>query len=93
MPADESPLPPPVEAIHVVVTREPWMEYFHITLDNGHSEELEVEDTRQWFKDRGANMDMVERALDHCWNFYRSEIMVRNPKEPPTPKLAHAPKL
>lgn len=88
-------VPPPavLEPIHVVLTREPWIEYFTITLDNGHSEELEVEDCRTWFKERGANMDTVEKALDHCWNFYRSEIMISTPKEPPAPKLAHAPKL
>lgn len=83
----------PLEAIHVVVTREPWTDFFTITLDNGHSEELDVEDCRAWFKVRGASMDVVEKALDQCWNFYRSEILIRNPKEPPAPKLPHAPKL
>ncbi len=79
--------------LHVVITREPFIEYFVITLDNGHTEELEPEECRAWFKERGANMDIVEKALDHCWNFYRSEVNIRNPKEPPAPNIPHAPKL
>lgn len=92
-PAPEKLPPPAVEPMHVVILREPFIEYFTIVLDNGHSEELEVEDCRQWFKDRGADMDKIEKALDHCWNFYRSEVLIHNPKEPPAPKLPHSPKL
>jgi len=80
-------------ALHVVVTREPFMDFFLLTLDNGYTEELEVEDTRAWFKERGADMDKVEKALDHCWNFYYSEINILNPKEPNKSNLPHAPNI
>ena len=97
MPAENTsqrtPPVPPVDEIHVVITREPWGEFFTLTLDNGHTEELEVEDTRLWFKERGAEMDRIEKVLDHCWNFYRSEVVIHNPKNPPLPPLPHAPKV
>ena len=81
------------DKIHVVITREPFGDYFTLTLDNGHSEELEVEDTRAWFKERGAEMDKIEKVLDHCWNFYRSEVVIHKPKAPPLPTVPYAPKL
>ena len=79
--------------LHVLITREPFSDFFVITLDNGHSEELEVEDTRLWFKQRGADMDKMEKVLDHVWNFYRAEAIVDNPREPSVPKLAYSPRL
>jgi hypothetical protein len=93
MPTPDTPAPKLDTVLHVLVTREPFIDYFTITLDNGHTEELDPEECRQWFKERGGNMDIIEKALDHCWNFYRVEVNIQNPKEPPMPKLAHAPKL
>lgn len=93
MSQENTPISHPLEKVHVVILREPWMEYFTLVLDNGDSEELEVEDTRQWFRERGANMDAVEKALDQAWNFYRSEVNINKPKLPPQPKLPHAPKI
>jgi hypothetical protein len=86
----EVAIPP---SLHVLITREPFSDFFTITLDNGHSEELEVEDTRLWFKQRGADMDKMEKVLDHVWNFYRAEAVVDNPKEPSVAKLAYSPRL
>lgn len=79
--------------LHVLVTREMFSDYFVLTLDNGYTEELEPDDVRAWFKARGANMDVVEKCLDHAWNFMRAEININNPKEPSLPVLAHSPKL
>ena len=93
MPNAVTPPAPPTNTLHVLVTREPFIEYFTLTLDNGHTEELEVEDCKQWFKDRGADMAKVDKALDHCWNFYRVEIVLKNSKEPPLPALPYAPRL
>lgn len=87
------PLPSVDGVLHVAITREPFIDYFVITLDNGHTEELEPEECRQWFKERGANMDKIEKLLDHVWNFHMGEVNIHNPKEPPLPKMAHAPKL
>lgn len=53
----------------VKLTREIFMPYFRITLENGSSEELEIEDTREWFRTHGADVDKVEKALDYVWNF------------------------
>lgn len=91
----EQKIPEPIDppGLHVLVTREPWSDFFVLTLDNGHSEELEVEDTRLWFKQRGANMDSVERALDQVWNFQRCEMIIDNPKDPSLPPLPYAPRL
>lgn len=79
--------------LHVVVTRVMFDDFFVLLLDNGHTEELEVEDAKQWFKDRGADMDVVDKALDHCWNFLRAEVNINNPREPTLPKMIHAPKI
>jgi hypothetical protein len=79
--------------LHVIILREPFGEFFTLVLDNRHTEELEPEDCRQWFKDRGADMQKVEKALDQTWNFYRAEVNIRNPKEPPMPQIPYAPKL
>lgn len=84
---------PEAPKLHVLITREMFMELFTLTLDNGFTEELDAEETRAWFKERGANMDVVEKCLDHAWNFLRAEININNPKEPSLPAVAHAPKL
>lgn len=86
------PLEPP-KPLHVLVLRTPFSDFFVLQMDDGQSEEFEPEDCRAWFKDRGANMDKVEAALDHCWNFQRAEILIHNPKEPSTPKLPHSPNI
>lgn len=83
----------PAPGLHVVITREPWTDFFVITLDNGHTEELEPDDTRQWFRERGADMDKFEKVLDQVWNFQRAEAIIDNSREPSMPRLAHSPKL
>jgi hypothetical protein len=83
----------PKAPLHVVITREPWMDFFSISLDNGYSEELNPEETRHWFKIRGANMDILERALDDCWNFYKTEYVIENPKVPSVANPRLQPKL
>lgn len=90
-PKIQEPIPP--GGLHVLITREPFSDFFVITLDNGHTEELEVEETRLWFKTRGADMDKMEKVLDHVWNFYRAEAVIDSPKEPSLPKVAFAPRL
>jgi len=70
-----------------------WGEFFTLALDNGQTEELDPEETRTWFKVRGANMDAIEKVLDHVWNFQRAEVDIQNPKEPPMTRLPYAPDL
>lgn len=82
----------PGSKVHVLITREPFMDFFKLTLDNGHWEELEVEDAMAWFQEHNANMDAVEKALDHCWNFRRSEVNI-NSFRLPKRILAHEPNI
>ena len=78
--------------LHVILTREMFSVFFKLeTPVNGFSEELEVEDVREWFRVRGAKEDMVEKALDQCWNFMRAEVLIEHPKEITTIKLPYAP--
>jgi len=85
------PEPTPENVLHVILLREMWGEFFTLLLDSGHTEELDPEDTRTWFKVRGADMDKMEKVLDHCWNFGRAEAEIVNPKEPPVTRLPYAP--
>lgn len=87
---DELPLPSP-KPLHVTVERTAGLPWFVVILDSGESEELEPDETRAWFKVRGANMDVVEGALDYCWNFWRVEVTINNPKTPPRSTLLTAP--
>ena len=69
-------------ALHVLITRVPNWDDFTLTVNGEPIEELSPDDTRAWFRNRGANMDMVEKALDYCWNFYRSEVYIKRPVKP-----------
>lgn len=80
-------------AVHAIILHEIYSDFFKIVQDNGHSEELEPEEARKWFQERGANMDAVEKALDHAWNFRRAEFYIQNPKTPVVNRVAHAPKI
>lgn len=91
MASNSDPLPAPGNELHVIIEREMWSEFFLLTLSSGHTEELDVEQTREWFKVRGADMDKMEKVLDHCWNFGRSEALIENPKEPPVTRLPYSP--
>jgi len=74
---------PVAEEFHsllVKVTRQPFEEWFKLDLPGGHTEELDPEETREFFRVRGADMDMVEKALDHCWNLYHVNIEIMKPK-------------
>lgn len=79
------------EPLHVVIDRPMWGEFFTLLLSNGQTEELDTEETKAWFKIRGANMDKMDKVLDHVWNFGHAEIDIENPKEPPITRLPYAP--
>jgi len=79
------------KTLHVLITRPMWGEFFTLELDNGYTEELEPEEVRLWFKVRGADMDVIEKTLDHVWNFGRAEVNIANSKEPPVTRLPHSP--
>ena len=97
MPPEDGPTPAPTDVqpleLHVVILREMFSDFFTIVLDNGQSEELDIDDLREWFRVRGANMDNMDKIFDHVWNFLRAEVVLENPKEPPRSRLPHAPNI
>lgn len=86
-----APVPAP-EPILARVTREPFSDFYHLYVDD-IIEELEIEDLRQWFNERGANMYEVEKALDYVWNFREAYITIRNPIRPKTVANSYTPDL
>ena len=89
---DERPDWLPESALRVKIHRTPFMDFFDLRLDNGYTEEVHWEEVRGWFKDRGANMDALEKALDYAWNFQNAEFFILHPKSPlptkqTTPKI------
>lgn len=91
---------PVLQTLTFFVTREPFTDFFKIHLvdlatgrPNGQSEELDVDETFEWFKARGANVPLLEKALDHVWNFYKGAVQIENYKEPPIKNPAIEPNL
>jgi hypothetical protein len=78
--------PPAPHSLTVFVTREAFVDFFilHIPKSDGsvHTEELDPDETVEWFRERGADMILVEKALDHVWNFYKGSIEIENYREP-----------
>lgn len=83
----------------VELTREPWGESFMLAIDRAgrkSTEELEPDETRAWFKEHGiTNDEALEKALDECWNFYRTTIVIPGHvyKEPKKPFANFQPKI
>ena len=75
----------------VVITREPWSDFFVLTLENDFTEELEPEDTRTWFREHGADMHALETALDDCWNFGKAIVTIKHFKQPVKKHAAYQP--
>ena len=70
------------DELYVMIIRPPFEELYELVLHDGQSEELEQIEAYDWFRERGANMDMVEKAMNHAWNFYSAELVVKNPCDP-----------
>lgn len=66
----------------IELTREPFSDTFVLTLPNGHTEELEPEEARVWFTERGADKHKLEEVLDDVWNFYQGTVVINNYREP-----------
>ena len=82
----------PATALRIKIHREPFMDFFELKLDNGYSEEVHWEEVRDWFKDRGADMTALEKALDYAWNFQNAEFFILKPKSP-LPSKVTTPKI
>lgn len=70
------------EWLNVYVTREPYSDFFLLELADGTSHELDVEETKKWFTDRGSDKYILEKVLDHIWNFYKGVVSIKNPVTP-----------
>lgn len=88
------------KSLTFLVTRVPFTDFFTIFLvdmntgkPNGQSEELDVDETFEWFRVRGADMPLLEKALDHVWNFYKGAFEITNYKEPPIKNASVRPKI
>ena len=68
------------QPLRVIMRREPFDDQIKLTLPDGSSDEFDTEQTRSWFKARGANMDVIEEALTQIWNFYDAVVTIKNPK-------------
>jgi hypothetical protein len=90
----ESEIPP----LPVHVTREPFCEWFNLEYRTDDSptpltEELDPDETRDWFKKRGADMDKIEKMLDYVWNFYRADVVIEKPKKVELPMSKIQPRI
>jgi hypothetical protein len=84
----------PGQELLVIITREPFSDYFTLHLPNGHTEELEPDEARKWFKDHGVNDDEgLEHCLDMCWNFYKHEVLIDAYVEPAVANPRYAPQV
>lgn len=88
------------KSLTFLVTRVPFSDFFTIHLvdpntgkPNGQTEELDVDETVEWFRQRGANTILLEKALDHVWNFYKGAFEITDYKEPPIQNAAIRPKI
>lgn len=96
--APQGPQPP--QSYKFFITREPWTDFFKVYLvdlktglPNGQSEELDVDETYAWFLERGAELPLLEKALDHVWNFFKGAVEIENYKEPTVINPAIEPRL
>ena len=70
-------------SLRVFLIREPFDDFYLIYLDDGKSEEMEEMDVRQWMADRGAEEDLIDRAVNQARNFYSASVIIPNPRTPP----------
>ena len=80
-------------SLRVFVAREPFDDFFTLVMDNGHSEELEDQEARDWLKSRGANEELIQKTITQAWNFYRAVCIIRDPKYPKETSSPLAPRL
>ena len=80
-------LPTPTDkSLTVYITRIPFDENFtlHVPKADGstYTEELDTDETVEWFKVRGADLIAVDKVLTHVWNFYKGAVEIVNYKVP-----------
>lgn len=81
----------PKRTLFTMVKREPFTDFFRIHVPDGKGgwhflEELDFNDTVEWFTLRGAIMDDgsdLDKALTHVWNFYQGTFTIKDFRDPP----------
>jgi len=44
---------------------------------------LEPDEVREWFRERGGDVEKLETVLDYCWNFPKPQtVVIANPRLP-----------
>lgn len=66
--------------LRVFIIREPFSDQYTLISQNGHSEEMEEDQAREWLATRGANEDLIQKAITQAWNFYSAMVLIKNPK-------------
>lgn len=77
-------MPPNTEpnTLRVFIIREPFDDYYLLINQNGHSEEMDEMQVREWLSERGALEELVDKVVAQAWNFYSAMCLIRNPKTP-----------
>lgn len=65
--------------LRVFIVREPFDDFYTLVLDNGQTEEFDEGDTRAWLEQRGADEDLINKAVTQAWNFKSALIHIKNP--------------
>lgn len=93
--AQHKMLPPCADpnVLRVFIVRAPFDDFYDLVLDNGQTEELEDAEARQWLQERGADEDLINKAITQAWNFKSALIHIRNPIMPRQPVRPESPRL
>jgi hypothetical protein len=90
----------PGEPFTVQLYRPQFDDFFTLIMPDGLTEELDTEETKEWFRVRGADPIQVEKSMDYAWNFctgpkstYTCAVRIAHPKLPPSPHGKLTPKL
>jgi hypothetical protein len=65
------------------LSREPGLDLLKIEFPDGNSDEIEFTEAPEWFRLRHAtpmNLDVVEKAIDECWNWYEATLVIKHPR-------------
>jgi hypothetical protein len=66
-------------SLRVFIVREPFDDFYTMVLDSGQTEEFDEDGTREWLLERGAEEELVNKAITQAWNFKSAILLIRNP--------------
>lgn len=80
-------------SLRIFIVREPFDDFYTMVMDNGQTEEFDEDGTREWLIERGADEDLMNKAIIQAWNFKSAILHIHNPKSPKQSFRPEAPKL